>query len=208
MTPMPSKPMTSYVLGKRIACVMYGNWVNPTRAVFMFSGNCSDWLASSSSMVQYLSPSDVYIFFDRPGYTGSDQVNGPFYLEGITPFTSAIRSILLEAIETQATEIVNFGHSCGGFWCLVDILSNKSSTQQSWILVDPFLPKQMLYRVWWYVGIVFSSISWMVHRKGENRFMRRIRNLLSPFLFFFMRSIDYFCRKHTSYEHNHYFEIR
>lgn len=138
---LPCKPMSLYVLKERINSAIYGNWRNPKRLVFLFSGNLESWVEIADSMTKTAYPEDAYFFFNRPGYRGSSDLEYPLFLEKIPEFNQTLREIALEAVEQLPLEIINLGHSYGAFLILVDIALNPSAREKYyWIMLDPFLP--------------------------------------------------------------------
>ena len=139
----PHKELSFLVLGKKMYSAVFGNWVNPERVIFMFSGNLRGWLINKNNdlseissldqtiafkIIQLCSQNDAYIFFNRFGYEYSDPIDDLFFIEDIPIFNNEVRSILIQAIEQPPKEIINFGHSCGGMFLLTDIiLGNENS---------------------------------------------------------------------------------
>ena len=137
------KELSFLVLGKKMYSVVFGNWANPERVIFMFSGNSGTWLTDlddtlepislpsetyAAKMIQSAPPGDAYIFFNRFGYQYSDPASNLFFIEDIPNFYDAIRNTLIEAIEQPPKEIINFGYSAGGILILIDmVLGNENS---------------------------------------------------------------------------------
>jgi hypothetical protein len=82
---------------------------------------------------------------------------------------------MIEAVEQPPKEIINFGHSCGGFMLLVDmVLGSENSVDpinlrtntnflitnnrqnHQWIVVDPFLANKV------FCANAFSKIVWSI----------------------------------------------
>ena len=139
----PYKELSFLVLGKKMYSAVFGNWTNPERVIFMFSGNSGTWLNSinnilepvsspdetyAAKIIQSAPPGDAYIFFNRFGYQYSDPMQELFFIEDIPNFNDAIRNTLIEAIEQPPKKIINFGHSFGATLIMIDmILGNQNS---------------------------------------------------------------------------------
>ena len=54
----PHKELSFLVLGKKMYSAVFGNWVNPERVIFMFSGNLRGWLINKNNDLSEISSLD------------------------------------------------------------------------------------------------------------------------------------------------------
>ena len=205
------KELSFLVLGKKMYSVVFGNWANPERVIFMFSGNSGTWLTDlddtlepislpsetyAAKMIQSAPPGDAYIFFNRFGYQYSDPASNLFFIEDIPNFYDAIRNTLIEAIEQPPKEIINFGYSAGGILILIDmVLGNENSIDPINTKTDSnFLVFNDRKNYHWIIvdplltnKIFFSNI--IKERIQKNLILRSIASLFTPILFNFLSSL-------------------
>lgn len=55
---LSSKKLSFLVLGKKMYSAVFGNWVNPERVIFMFSGNLRGWLINKNNDLSEISSLD------------------------------------------------------------------------------------------------------------------------------------------------------
>lgn len=184
---IPKKDISLYVMNKRIFSSMHGDWINPQKMVFMFSGQLSEWYTISENLAQSINPGELYFFFDRPGYLDTKDLRIPFYLEAIPEFNRQLREIALEAVENLPQEIINLSHSWGGSYLLSEIfldLQGQNIQLDSvfenivyrkfdkmsyfWIFVDPFFATKTFctegFWIYGYMAWPFFNLMYYVSR--------------------------------------------
>lgn len=70
---LPFKEISCYIMGKKVKSAVFGNWKNPQKAVFIFTGNCSSKNSSPERFSPEPSAGDTRQFAVRIGFQNEGQ---------------------------------------------------------------------------------------------------------------------------------------